>query len=213
VLVLIVVSAVFADRRQGRCLHSRSDDGGGMRAHRTGWRRGIATDLIAAGQYYCDRIKAGDGLIQASKVTMDRFHLPPGSSGIMGVSHAAGEVYCQRSDDRRARLVSDRAARRSSVLGRLPVDGGQPDDARWMSTTQKWWLFGGLTVGAIVSITLAGFLMYQDVRPVRSGRRRLRRLGGARHRRPWMRSASPGRPPPAPDRELSRFPSGLSARS
>jgi hypothetical protein len=47
------------------------------------------------------------------------------------------------------------------------VDSGQPaapsdvDDAEVVA-------FGGLTVGAFVLITLAGFLMYQGVRPVRS---------------------------------------------
>ncbi len=95
VLVLIVVSAVFGGSSAKDDAYIRAlTTGGGMRAHPNWVASRDRDDLIAAGQYYCDRIKAGDGLIQASKVTMDRFHLPPGSSGIMGVSHAAGEVYC-----------------------------------------------------------------------------------------------------------------------
>lgn len=55
------------------------------------WPRDI---LISAGRNICDRLKAGDGLIEASAATMDRFSLPPGENGIVAVSHAATEVYC-----------------------------------------------------------------------------------------------------------------------
>jgi hypothetical protein len=93
-LIVVVVALAGCSSPQDDAYIEALTTGSGMRAHPNWVASRDRDDLIAAGKYYCDRKRSGDGLIAASAATMRRFHLPPGDSGIMGVSHAAAEVYC-----------------------------------------------------------------------------------------------------------------------
>jgi hypothetical protein len=98
ILLVFIVVGVWAggsDSDQDSAYIHALTTGPGMRAD-PNWVNGRDRgQLISAGHYLCDRLRAGVGLISAEKQTMDRFDLPTGLE-VAAVSNATTEVYYTR---------------------------------------------------------------------------------------------------------------------